>query len=345
MTVKSQSDFLFLALQSMLPTRIKEGLEQSKIIRDYLSSLGIENNWDKFNRTVFDGIARRINRAVTAKVIGDPKLVHNYMVLGEDQLQSLLFERKLNDAEALIKSFENNSRLFNWVSGKTLHSYWNHGKPKDRKLNVLLAFLGVKISEWDEWRNVTDTSTYLKGSSGKNQSRKNNNQELIRKYFLGSYYLYYQKSDNSAALVKAPFTIAVDSHGNIFSETVTEGHLYRSNLIELRDGILYIHCENLVFDEKENHIFNVGNETNPEVLFGISNTISVKSKMAIGIRNVLVRQKKNFSKETFTEKEILFDQKLKDDSEEAIVLNYFLKQRPNLIISDHCCTLEVLKIK
>lgn len=329
----------------MLPSRIKEEIEQSKTIREYLSSLGIENNWDKFNRTVFDGIARRINRVVTTKVISDPKLVSNYMILGEDQLQSLLFERNFKDADALIKNFETNSRLFNWISGKTLHSYWNHGKPKDRKLNVLLAFLSIKISEWEEWKSVTDSATYLQGSIFKNHSRKNSNQELIRKYFLGSYYLYYQKSDNSLALIKAPFIIGTDGHGNLYAETVTEGHLYRSNLIELRDGILYIHCENLVFDEKENHIFNVGNETSPEVLFGISNTISVKSKMAIGIRNVLVRQKKNFSKETFTEKEIMFDQKLKEETEEAVVLNYFLRQKPNLMISDYCCTLEVLKSK
>jgi hypothetical protein len=176
-------------------------------------------------------------------------------------------------------------------------------------------------------------------------SRRSGPQDLLRNYYLGSYYLYYQKSDSSDALVKAPFTIGMDERGQIFAETLTEGHPYKSGLIEIRDGILYIHCENQLFDEKENHIFNVGNETNPEVLFGISNTISVKTKLAIGIRNVLVKQQENFSEESFTEKEILFSVPGKINSEEAVVLKYFNEQATNLINSHYCCSLAALKNK
>jgi len=263
--------------------------------------------------------------------------------LVKDQVQSLLFAKKLRHEEALVQYVSQQKRPFNWISGKTLHSYWNKGRAKDTKLNVLLIFLEVERTDWDDWKKLQVQSNFNHLPS--RLSRKSGPQDLIKNYYLGSYYLYYQKSDNSPTLVKAPFMIGLDDRGQIYAETLTEGHPYRSSLIEIRDGILYIHCENQVFDEKENHIFNVGNETNPEVLFGVSNTITVKKKLAIGIRNVLVKQKNLFTEDNFTESEIPFNAVLKAENEEGIVLRHFLKQGVNQIHSQYCCSLEALREK
>jgi hypothetical protein len=263
--------------------------------------------------------------------------------LGKDQVQRHLFQKNLAHEDAFVQQLTQQKRNYNWISGKTLHSYWNKGHAKDTKLNVLLVFLNVDIASWSDWKKLQVNSNFK--NLHFRVSRKSGPQDLIRNYYLGSYYLYYQKSDNSQTLVKAPFIIGLDDRSQIYAETLTEGHPYRSTLIEIREGILYIHCENQMFDEKENHIFNVGNETNPEVLFGVSNTISVKKKLAIGIRNVLVKQKENFNEETFQEKEIPFHSVLKDDGEEATVLRHFLKQGVNLINSQHCCSLGALREK
>lgn len=327
----------------MIPQRIKHAVEASPELNEQLLAAGMGLDWKKFNRTVFDFLARRINRKVTQLAAAQPALLTEKLILGKDQFQHLIADQHLNTDEAITHYFLTQKRPFIWISGKTLHSYWNKGKAKETKLNVLLAYLDVPFMDWDDWKSAV-VSAGIKFSQPK-LTRKSSNQDLIKKYFLGSYALYYQKSDSSKNLVKAPFLIDVDERGQAYAQTLTEGHPYRSSLIELRDGILYIHCENQVFDEKENHIFNVGNETNPEVLFGVSNTISVKKKMAIGIRNLLVKQKQAFTEETFLEKEIPFDSTTKLSREETIVLKHFLMQPVNLINSQHCCPLSVLESK
>lgn len=326
----------------MIPPKIRQAIQDHPDLNEALNKAGMEIDWKKFNRTHFDFIARYINKRVTLRTQENPQLIQDKIIIGKDQLQHVMDEKKLKGEDDFLNWLVNSKRVFNWISGKTLQSYWRNGKPKETKLNVLLTFLGVPMKLWDEWKTLSAQSSFLPGKQGKINSKKSN-QDLIRKYFLGSYYLYYSKSDLSPTLIKAPFTLAEDEQGNLVAETITEGHLYRSTLIELREGILYIHCENLVFNEKENHIFNVGNETNPEVLFGISNTISVKSKLAIGIRNVLIKQKKLFTPDTFLEKEISLSENSKLNPEESIVKKYFLSQQTNVMSSHHCCTLEVLK--
>lgn len=309
-------------------------------MNEQLLAAGMGLNWKKFNRTVFEFLARRINRKVTQDAIAHPALIVQRLILGKDQWQRYTGMQVVSTDEAVRDFLMNQRRPFNWISGKTLHSYWNEGKAKDTRINVLLTYLDVSYMDWDDWKNpVTPVSG---ASKGKKTNRRNANQELIRKYFIGSYFLYYQKSDSSRCLVKAPFIIGIDALDQVFSETITEGHPYKSTVIELRDGILYIHFENQVFDDKENHIFNVGNETNPEVLFGVSNTISVKKKLAIGIRNLLVKQKQPFGATTFHEKEIPFDGDAKLSKEESTVLKYFLKQPINIINSQHCCSFSTL---
>jgi hypothetical protein len=326
----------------MIPQKIRQAIQNHPDLNKSLAQADLSTDWKKFNRTLFDFIARHISKVVSQRALESPQLIHERIIIGKDQLQRIAEDKKLKDDDDFLTWLSNTRRTFHWVSGKTLQSYWQNGQPKETKLNVLLVFLGVPQKSWDEWKTAKNPKSFLASPALKSNSRKGN-QELIRKYFLGSYYLYYSKSDLSPTLIKAPFTLAEDEQGNIVAETITEGHLYRSSLIELREGILYIHCENLVFNEKENHIFNVGNETNPEVLFGISNTISVKSKLAIGIRNVLIRQKKKFTTASFLEKEISLTEKTKPDPEERVVMAYFRQQKVNLITSHHCCSLEVLK--
>jgi hypothetical protein len=326
----------------MIPEKIRLAVQNHKDLNEALEQAGMETDWKKFNRTHFDFISRYICKIVTQRALENPQLIHEKLILGKDQFQRNIEEKKLKDEESFLQWLSTSKRTFHWISGKTLQSYWQSGQPKETKQNVLLVFLDVPQKSWDDWKASSPSHSFLQSTAPKLTSRKGTH-ELIRKYFLGSYFLYYLKSDLSPTLIKAPFTIAEDTQGNILAETITEGHLYRSSLIELREGILYIHCENLVFNEKENHIFNVGNETNPEVLFGISNTISVKSKLAIGIRNVLIKQKKKFTADTFIEKEINLNEKTKLDAEETIVKGYFQQQNTNLMTSHHCCSLKVLK--
>jgi hypothetical protein len=325
----------------MIPPKIKEAIEANPELNEQLLGNGLGLDWKKFNRTVFEFIARRINKKVTLCAVETPALITEKLILGKDQLNSQLFEKKLDHEDELATHLGQQKRPFNWVSGKTLHSYWNKGQAKDTKLNVLLVYLEVERSAWEEWKKLQAQSQFKNLSA--RLSRRSGQQDLIKNYYLGSYYLYYQKTDNSQNLVKAPFIIGLDDRGQVYAETITEGHPYRSNLIEIRDGILYIHCENQLFDEKENHLFNVGNETKPEVLFGVSNTTSVTKKLAIGIRNVLVKQKENFTQETFLETEVPLHNAQKNENEVGIVANHFLKQGVNLIHSQNCCSLEALR--
>lgn len=318
----------------MIPKRIKEAIESNAELHDQLLAAGLGHDWKKFNRTVFEFLARRINRKVSLRVAEKPTLMVERLLLGKDQFQTLVDKHKLNSPEAITRYLSNLTRPFIWISGKTLHSYWNKGSAKETKLNALLVYLDVPLTEWDDWKHGTVTLP-------QKTTKKPGNQTLIRKYFLGSYFLYYRKTDNSGMLIKAPFVLEETDKG-LQARTITEGHPYISNLIELREGVLYIHLENQVFDDKENHIFNVGNETSPEVLFGISNTISVKTRLAIGIHNVLVKQKTSFTLTTFVEKEISLKSPSKLNPEENIVHEYFINNATDLMLSQHCCPLSEL---
>lgn len=318
----------------MIPKRIKEALEGNAELLDQLQAAGLGHDWKKFNRTVFEFLARRVNRKITQHVANKPALMTERLLLGKDQFQALADKHKLNSPESISRYLGNLSRPFIWISGKTLQSYWSKGSAKETKLNALLVFLDVPVLEWDDWKHATMALP-------QKPVKKPANQSLIKKYFLGSYFLYYPKSDNSATLIKAPFVLEETDKG-LQARTITEGHPYISNLIELREGILYIHLENQVFDDKENHIFNVGNETSPEVLFGISNTISVKTRLAIGIHNVLVKQKTAFHEGTFAEKEISLKAPGKLNPEESIIHQYFANNSTSLMLSLPCCPLSAL---
>ncbi|MFM8849415.1 MAG: hypothetical protein ACKOE5_03345 [Cytophagales bacterium] len=322
----------------MISLRIRTAIEGHLQLTEDLLDNGFGTDWKKFNRTVFDFIANRINRAVTGRITSSTFLVTERLIIGQDHLDNLLFDKKLKDEESLIHAIANSKRTFHWLSGKTLHSYWHGGKAKETKLNVLLVFLGIDPAEWEEWKSARRNAqpTPLR-------AKKSVQQDVLKNYFLGNYHLYYQKSDGSNVLIKAPFVIERDANDQVVVQTITEGHLYKSSLVELREGILYIHLENQFFNDKENHIFNVGNETNPEVIFGISNTITVKSKLAIGLRNVLIKQKRDFSPPNFEEKELAMTGQEKLDDEENLVCNFFRKQKTNQLNSYATCSREEMR--
>jgi len=215
----------------MIPVRIKAGVQQDAELIEYLDRSGYGRDWSLFTRVVFNGIARRINRRVTEKVIQTPDLIGDRWLIGEDALRNLFFRNK--------------------------------------------------------WSTV---------------------------------------------------------QGRPVVETVTEGQYYRSSKVELRDGILYIECENLEFNEKENHVFYVGNDTRPEVIFGISSTISVKKKLPIGIRNVLVRQASAPEGKMAGEREMPFSAAMgRLSEEEAAVVSYFQRQPLNLLPAGYSCSLKEMK--
>lgn len=329
----------------MIPISIKTGVERDEEIREFLHKNGYGESWTAFTRVVFNGIARRINRRVTQRVMQTPTLVSDHLLVGEDELRSLFFREKLDGIEDLIAYLKTLSphNPHRWISGKSLQSYWNGGRAKDKKLNVLLTFLGAPVADWENWklsaRPVMPASTQTESTPFKTYP---DGLDLIKKYHLGDYFLYYQKTDGSPTIIKAPFSIRTDARGLPIAETITEGQRYRSSKMELRDGVLYIECENLEFNEKENHVFYVGNDTNPEVILGVSSTISVKRKLPIGIRNVLVRQDEPFDKHPFEEKEIPFDAGDRLNEEERIVMAYLKRQPLNLLIADFGGRLEEL---
>ena len=115
---------------------------------------------------------------------------------------------------------------------------------------------------------------------------------LIKSYYLGNYFLYYQKTDGSKNIIKTPFILKENESGQIVVKSVSEGHRYSGKVMGIRDGCLYIDCQNLDFEEMEQYVFNIGLETKPQVLFGVSNTVSVKNHQAVALKNILINNRR-----------------------------------------------------
>ncbi|NJN27058.1 MAG: hypothetical protein HC819_14315 [Cyclobacteriaceae bacterium] len=138
----------------MISRRIKLEIENSPVIKNITGVNGINGDWGNFTRTVFERIARKINQVTTQKVMEMPYLVKDFLLLGQDEFENIKFKYQLNNTDDFIEHLKNinNQKPYNWISGKTLQGYWNNSNAKDKKLNVLLAFLGVGMHEWDEWK-------------------------------------------------------------------------------------------------------------------------------------------------------------------------------------------------
>ena len=325
----------------MISQKIKEAVEKSILISHRPDLQRYGENWAGYTRTAFDNIARWINIEVTKKAIGSPFLVREFLLFGEDELENILFKNDLKGPDDFINYLKslNPQRPHHWISGKTLQLYWKDGNAKDKKLNVLLTFLGVDMKDWDEWKRAQSITIPKTDPLVKFQQGSTFN--LLKKYYLGCYYRYYQKTDNSPVMTKTPLIILEDLKQGIVVETKTLGHRYQSSSVVIRGGALYIECENLDWDEKESYIFNIGFETNPQVLVGVSITMS-RRRLGLSIKNVLVRQTDPFDYNQTSGIEIPFGAEVKQGSEEATVLEFFKRSADNLIVTHYCHNLDEL---
>lgn len=325
----------------MVSKRIREQIEEHTLIRSAINVSRYGEDWAKYPRTVFEAIARKINQEVTRKALKNPLLIADNLIVGQDELETVFFKQGFTELTNFLEDLQslNSYKPYHWISGKTLHSYWNNGNAKDKKLNVLLTFLGIPVEEWEEWKNHTSEEI----SPSQSDQDLSHSLHVLRKYYTGCYFRYYQKTDNSPTLIKTPFMIRTSFNGDPVVETKTIGHEYRSIQIAMRDGALYIDCENLDWNEKESFIFNIGFETNPQVLIGVSNTLN-RRKQALGIKNVLVRQTQPFDYRSVEGIEIPYDTHSPVTEEEASVLQYFKNTSDNLIKTQFCYSLQELML-
>lgn len=335
----------------LLSERIKKAIEGNPAVVSALKGKARETNWGNFTRTQFNLVARVINKQVSREILANMDLLEMHMVIGKQQLDKHLtklrhdnlyeFSRYLRD----LREYQ----VFNWISGKTLQSYWQNGNAKYVKINVLLVFLQVPFIEWEAWQREKNTPVDQYGFSlakgGVAASAMGRSSlTLIRSYYLGNYFLYYQKTDGSKNIIKTPFILKEHDNGQVIVRSVSEGHRYSGKVMGIRDGCLYINCQNLDFEEMEQYVFNIGLETKPEVLFGVSNTVSVKNRRAVALKNILVKQPTQapgFGE--IPEAEIPFSKRYPVRSEESLVVGYFRQASNNIIITPSCCSLSELK--
>jgi hypothetical protein len=333
-----------------ISSKLKKGLESHPEIITALRNSNRDIQWNRFTRTQFNLVARIINKKITLEVLGNPELVEMNLITGKQHLEKQMFALKCQTVFDFVRYLGNlgDYRVYNWISGKTLQSYWNEGEAKYIKINALLVFLGIPFAEWTEWQKENGrTAEPYSVSLGRNQISGSgygkSSLSLIKSYYLGNYFLYYQKTDGSKNIVKTPFILKENENGQIIVKSVSEGHRYAGKVMGIRDGCLYINCQNLDFEEMEQYIFNIGLETKPQVLFGVSNTVSVKNRQAVALKNILVKQSRNDPRfDNIQETEIPFSNKYHTQSEESVVVRYLSQSGNNIIVTPSCCNLEVL---
>lgn len=333
----------------LLSYKIKKSIEQHPEIQQLLYAKSNQQGWGNLTRTHFNNVAQAINKKVTQAVINHPDLAAHNFVIGKLKLEKDILNLRCVTVAGFVQQLSKRSeyQVYNWVSGKTLHSYWNNGSAKDVKVNTLLVFLQVPISDWDFWikdKQEPESNKNLADLSFKTPAFNHASLSIVKKYYAGNYYLYYQKSDGSSNIIKTPFVINEQSNGELIVQSVSEGHRYLGKVMSMRDGCLYINCQNLDFEEMEQYVFNIGLETNPEVLFGVSTTVSVKERLGVALKNVLVKQKQpDEAFESQPEIEIPFSKTYSSNTEEAIIVNYLKKSVANIIKTMSCCNLRDLE--
>jgi hypothetical protein len=331
-----------------LSRKIQKAIVEHPQVLAVLKIKGKQNDWENFTRTQFNLVARVINKQISKEVQANPDLVEMGLIIGRQQINNQLEALRCQNIYDFIKYLGNMGeyRVYNWVSGKTLQSYWNGGEAKYIKVNALLVFLQVPFNNWDAWQKETGKSTSpyrhnLAKAPVVGAGLSKSSILVIKSYFLGNYFLYYQKTDGSKNVIKTPFVLKENESGQVVVKSVSEGHRYSGKVVGIRDGCLYINCQNLDFEEMEQYIFNLGLETKPEVLFGVSNTVSVKNRQAVALKNILVKQKNNHPDfENIQETEISFNKQYQTDSEEAIIVNYLKQSTNNIITTFTCCNLN-----
>jgi len=324
----------------MIPIKIKKEVENLVLNANIPGLPPKLKDWTILKRTVFERIARKINQTVTQRVIKKPSLVKDFLLIGQNEFDNICYKHEIATTGEFLEILKdlNQQRPYSWISGKTLQAYWNKGNAKEKKLNVLLTFLDVNLDEWDEWKTPKKSSAILDSQPPRHI---NDSIYVLRKLFSGYYYRYFQKSDNSPVLVRAPFIIQEHDEQVVSAKTKTLGHRYKSSYMVIRDGALYIECENMDWNEKESFIFNIGFESNPKVIVGVSNTLNRRSQ-AIALKNVLVRQSHAYDYKNEAVIEIPFDNLSDRDSDDFKVLNFFKNSHDNIITTSYCYSLEEL---
>lgn len=331
----------------VLSKKIKLAIEQNKEIQKFFYGEDNLDSWATLTRTHFNTIALVINKKITRAVIHNPDLVAQYFVIGKLKIEKDILNLNCGSISGFIQHLSKRSeyQVYNWVSGKTLQSYWRNGDAKTVKINALLVFLQVPLNDWDDWMKeitrpaITEEMSLL--FPFKTHDFSHSSFTIIKKYYVGNYYLYYQKTDGSDTIIKTPFILREQASGQILVHSISEGHRYSGKVMGLRDGCLYINCQNQDFEEIEQYVFNIGLETKPEVLFGVSTTVSVKDRLCVALKNVLVKQKRiltGFEKERETE--ISFNKIYQASSEEAIIVNFLKNSANNIIKTRNCCNLS-----
>ncbi|MBS1668085.1 MAG: hypothetical protein JST58_11970 [Bacteroidetes bacterium] len=334
----------------ILSEKIRKGVEVHPEITAVLKSKSRELRWQHFTRTQFNMVARVINKVISKEIQESQDLVEMHLIIGKQQLEKELNALRLSSVHDFVKHIGNfrDYRVFNWVSGKTLQSYWQGGEAKHVKINALLVFLQVPFIEWDDWQKgqPKEKDKYRSSLSKlplSSMGVSKNSLSIIKNYYLGNYFLYYQKTDGSKNIIKTAFVLKEQDNGQIIVKSISEGHRYSGKVMGIRDGCLYINCQNLDFEEIEQYVFNIGLETKPQVLFGVSNTVSVKNRQAVALKNILVKQQTNDPGfENIPETEIPFAKNYTTQTEEAMVVNYLKRLGNNIIIAPSCCNLNDL---
>ena len=324
----------------LLNEKIKKAVELHPEVMALLQNGKDNSDWKSFTRTHFNNIAKLINKKVTHEVIRKPEMLEQYLIIGKLKLEKEIYSLRKKNIGDFVNHLASFSpyRTYNWVSGKTLQSYWNGGDAKEIKVNALLAFLQVPYNRWDEWM-VWEKPAHVINNVFSETSKSS--MAVVRKYYTGNYFLYYQKTDGSRNVIKTPFVLKEDRNGDVIMQSISEGHRYTGKVTGVRDGCLYMDCQNLDFEEMEQYVFNIGLETKPEVLFGVSTTVSVKDRLAVALKNVLVKQTISIPGfEEIKETEISFDKKYTQRSEEAVIVQYLKSSGCNVITSKSCCDLD-----
>ena len=155
-----------------LSLKLKKSLESHPEIVAGLKNSNRELNWQRFTRTQFNLVARIINRKITLEVLRNPDLVEMNLITGKQQPGKQLFALKCSTVFDFIRYLGNlgEYRIYNWISGKTLQSYWNEGEAKYIKINALLVFLEIPFADWHSWQKET-----LRGTESYSASLARNN--------------------------------------------------------------------------------------------------------------------------------------------------------------------------
>jgi hypothetical protein len=333
-----------------LSNKIKKATEHHPEIIAVLQHGKSVLNWREFTRTHFNEVAKVINKKITREVVRNPDFVEQFLIIGKLKMEKEIYSLRKKNITDFIQHLASLSQyqVYNWISGKTLQSYWNGGEAKFIKVNALMVFLKVPFNEWNLWTkdDTVKPAAVLSKQQGVVYEMSKSALAVVKKYYTGNYFLYYQKTDGSRNIIKTAFVLKEDEQGNVIMQSVSEGHRYIGKVNGLRDGCLYMDCQNLDFEEMEQYVFNIGLETKPEVLFGVSTTVSVKDRLAVALKNVLVKQKRNEPGfEQIAEVEIPFNKKYNARSEEAVIVQYLSNNPHNVITTRSCCDLDELEWK